>query len=300
MKKILVHFCVLSMTVILSGCSGGKQAEGPVIAQVNKSSIQESEFIQEISRVPEWAREQFNSKEGKNKFLDELIKRELIYQNALRMRLDKDREYLDKLDEFKKMSLVALTLKKEVDDKVKIDDAEVRAFYDNNEGKFTIGTKIRASHILVKSEEEAKGILDKISKGESFEAVAKKNSLDKASAAKGGDLGYFGSGQMVPEFEQAAIRLKPGEVSEPVRTRFGYHIIRLADVKKGELASFDQSRDAIRKELVAQKRKKLFEDFVAKLMSSSTISKKEDVLDKVALPWGQSQEQQPAPEPEGK
>ncbi|KPJ99191.1 MAG: hypothetical protein AMK71_10150, partial [Nitrospira bacterium SG8_35_4] len=268
------------------GCSQSSVPDNtPVIAKVNKGTVTEADFLREVSRIPEWARTQFESEDGKDKFLDELVKKELIYQHAKKMRLDNNEEYLEKVREFEKLTLVALSLKKEVDDKVRVDESEVRAFYDENKEKFTVGTQVKASHILVKTEEEAKKAHERILKGEKFEAVAKDISIDKGSAEKGGDLGYFGRGRMVPEFERAALSLKTGEVSPPVKTRFGYHIIKQTDVKMGDPASFEQSREAIQRELVNQKRKKYFDELIDKLKAESQISTDKDVLAGIALPW---------------
>jgi len=93
-----------------------------------------------------------------------------------------------------------------------------------------MAAKIRASHILVKTEAEAKDILSKINAGDSFETLAKKFSTCP-SGKKGGDLGMFGKGMMVPEFEEASFKAKAGEVVGPVKTQFGYHIIKVTEIK---------------------------------------------------------------------
>jgi peptidyl-prolyl cis-trans isomerase C len=288
-KKFLLVFLLLLTVSILSGCEQKGKSTGPALVKVGKSEITQDAFLKEISRIPEWAREQFTGKEGKEKLLDEIIKRELVYQDAKKMKLDKDPEYLEKVKEFEKMTLIALILKKEVEDKAKIDDAEVKEFFDKNADKFTIGTKIRASHILVETEDQAKKIRERINKGESFEKLAGTFSKDKGSASKGGDIGYFGSGQMVPEFERAVMGLKTNEISEPVKTRFGYHIIKLIDVAKGETASFEQSKEPIRKQLLAEKQKGLIDSYIGNLMKKTDIKKHEDALASTPLPWEKKQ-----------
>jgi peptidyl-prolyl cis-trans isomerase C len=288
-KKFLLVFLLLLTVSILSGCEQKGKSTGPALVKVGKSEITQDNFLKEISRIPEWAREQFTGKEGKEKLLDEIIKRELVYQDAKKMKLDKDPEYLEKVKEFEKMTLISLILKKEVEDKAKVDDAEVKEFFDKNADKFTIGTKIRASHILVETEDQAKKIRERIRKGESFEKLAETFSKDKGSASKGGDIGYFGSGQMVPEFERAVMGLKTNEISEPVKTRFGYHIIKLADVAKGETASFEQSKEPIRKQLLAEKQKGLIDSYIGNLMKKTDIKKNEDALASTPLPWEKKQ-----------
>jgi len=285
MKRAMLLFVIMVAAFIVSGCEQKEKSNSPVLAKVGKVEITEDEYLKEINRIPDWAKSQFSGKEGKEKFLEELVKRELIYQDAKKMRLDKDPEYLEKMKEFEKMSLVGLILKKEVEDKAKVDDEEVKSFYEKNADKFTVGTKLRASHILLNSEDQAKKLYERIKKGESLSKLAGMYSIDKASAAKGGDLGYFGRGQMVPEFEQAAIRLKVGEVSEPVKSRFGYHVIQLTDIQKGEAATFEQTKEAIKRQLVAEKQKTLIDSFVEELRKKADVTKDEKTLDSISLPW---------------
>lgn len=112
--------------------------------------------------------------------------------------------------------------------------------------------EIKASHILVKDEATAKKVKEELGQGKSFEELAKQYSEDTGSKEKGGDLGFFGPGKMVKEFEDAAYKLKKDEVSEPVKSQFGYHIIKVTDIKEPE-KSFEQSKADIKKELVAKK-----------------------------------------------
>ncbi|UCH45960.1 MAG: peptidylprolyl isomerase [Nitrospiraceae bacterium] len=288
-NTVLITLTLIITLSIIVGCSQNSTPEGPVLVTVGKSAITEKDFMTQVSRVPDWAREQFKGKEGKERFLEEMIKRDLIYNQAKKMRLQNDKEYIEKLKEFEKMTLVALLLKKEIEDKVQVTEDEARALFDENQDKFTIGTQLRASHILVETEDEAKNIHDRITKGEDFAKLAKELSKDQGSAAKGGDLGYFGRGRMVPEFERAAMSLKPGEVSSPVRSRFGYHIIKLTDIKKGDQASFDQSKAAIQKQLQGQKQKALLDTFIEKLRAESKITKNEELIEAISLPWEQAE-----------
>ncbi|MGW5981875.1 peptidylprolyl isomerase PrsA [Bacillus mycoides] len=112
--------------------------------------------------------------------------------------------------------------------------------------------EIKASHILVKDEATAKKVKEELGQGKPFEELAKQYSEDTGSKEKGGDLGFFGHGKMVKEFEDAASKLKKDEVSEPVKTQFGYHIIKVTDIKEPE-KSFEQSKADIKKELIAKK-----------------------------------------------
>ncbi|PEY30836.1 peptidylprolyl isomerase [Bacillus cereus] len=132
--------------------------------------------------------------------------------------------------------------------------------------------EIKASHILVKDEATAKKVKEELGQGKSFEELAKQYSEDTGSKEKGGDLGYFGPGKMVKEFEEAAYKMKKDEVSEPVKSQFGYHIIKVTDIKAQE-KSFDESKADIKKELVAKKMQD--GEFMAKLQEKEL--KKADV-----------------------
>jgi foldase protein PrsA len=132
--------------------------------------------------------------------------------------------------------------------------------------------EIKASHILVKDEATAKKVKEELGQGKSFEELAKQYSEDTGSKEKGGDLGYFGPGKMVKEFEDAAYKMKKDEVSEPVKSQFGYHIIKVTDIKEPE-KSFDDSKADIKKDLVAKKMQD--GEFMAKLQEKEL--KKADV-----------------------
>ncbi|ABB31057.1 PpiC-type peptidyl-prolyl cis-trans isomerase [Geobacter metallireducens RCH3] len=146
----------------------------------------------------------------------------------------------------------------------KITDDEAKKFYNDNKDKFRREEAVRASHILVsadqkaspeekkKAKEKAEALLKQLKGGADFAELAKKES-SCPSSAQGGDLGFFGKGQMVPEFEKTAFNLKPGEVSDVVETQFGYHIIKLAEKKDAETVPFEEAKERIVQFLTQQK-----------------------------------------------
>jgi peptidyl-prolyl cis-trans isomerase C len=135
----------------------------------------------------------------------------------------------------------------------KITDAEVKARYDKEVAATTPENEVRARHILVKTEDEAKAVIKELEAGGKFEEIAKSKSTDGA-AAQGGDLGYFGRGQMVPEFEKAAMDLKPGEYTKvPVKTQFGFHIVKVEDIRAKQAPAFDQVKDQVKDVVMREK-----------------------------------------------
>lgn len=280
-KRILT---LLFVGFFVFGCTPKGNTESNVIAKVNNAQITKDDFLREMSRIPDWAKERFSGKEGKEQFLDELIKRELLYQEAERLGLGKDKEFLEKVEEFKRMTLLSTLLKKEVEDKAVVSDAEIKEYYDKNPQEFKTD-QVRASHILVEKEDEAKGIIERLKKGEDFSKLAESLSKDPGSASKGGDLGFFGRGRMIPEFEEVAFSLKPGEISQqPLKTRFGYHIIKVTERKEGSLLPLENVKDKINGKLVSEKQRRLFESLIEKLTKEAKIEKKIDELNSITPP----------------
>lgn len=175
------------------------------------------------------------------------------------------------LDAFKKSTNFKLNnlITKAVKENTKITEDEINAYY------ATLKPQIRASHILVGTEEKANELLTRIKAGEDFATLAKENSTDTASAPQGGDLGFFGQGQMVPEFETAAYKLKVGEVSPVVKTENGYHIIKLTAIKEKE--SLEKMKDQIKKTLSESKNDEAaITKLLAKIIKESDVKVKDD------------------------
>ena len=147
--------------------------------------------------------------------------------------------------ELKKVLKSQLLVQKAASKDVKVTDKELKDYYANYK------PEIKARHILVKDEKTALEVKKKLDAGEKFEDLAKKYSTDTASAQSGGDLGYFGPGKMVPEFDKAAFALKVNEISAPVKSEYGYHIIQVTDKK--EKKSFEQMKPQMEEEIQASK-----------------------------------------------
>jgi len=144
----------------------------------------------------------------------------------------------------------------------------IKAAYDTYVKGFQPQDEVHAAHILVKTEDEAKAVEADLAKGTKFEDEAKAKSTDTGSAANGGDLGFFGHGQMVKEFEDAAFKLKAGEVSQPIQTQYGWHIIKLIETRKTQPAPFDQVASQLQQQVLFKK----FDDTVATLKKDTPVS----------------------------
>ncbi|MCL2761035.1 MAG: peptidylprolyl isomerase [Desulfuromonadales bacterium] len=151
-----------------------------------------------------------------------------------------------------------------------VSDKEIEDFYNNNKSSFHAEQRIRASHILVRTEQEAKDILAQLKNGASFEDLAKKYSID-GSAQQGGDLGFFGKNQMVPAFEKAAFALKKGEISDVVETQFGYHIIKVTDIQEPGVIPLKDVKDKIGNFLKTEKIRKAVFEYVTNLRKNAKV-----------------------------
>jgi len=301
MKKFLsVFFMLAFISAALVSCSK-KGAEtvkeagpkSPVLAKVGAVEITQSDFDREIKTLPDYAQQMFEGKAGREKFLEELVKKEVLYQEAVKKGIEKNPDFMKKMEEFKKLTMVQELLEKEIMSRAKVSDQDVKDYYEKNKADFATTSQIKASHILVKTEEEAVKVLDRLKKGEKFEAIAKKESLDKQSAKNGGDIGYFSKGQVVPEFEKAAAGMKVGEVSSaPVKTSYGYHIIKVTDRKTGPVIEFDRVKEIIAQRLSGEKQKEAFDSYVSELKKGQKIEIFKDALSK--LPEAKEKTQAPA------
>lgn len=141
--------------------------------------------------------------------------------------------------------------------KAEVDDTEIFNFYGANREMFVDKEELRARHILVSTEEEANKIVVEINAGLPFEDAAKKYS-SCPSSQEGGNLGFFSEGQMVPEFEKVAFSLKLGEMSAPVKTQFGYHVILAEEKKPAGIMPYDKAKELIRQHLGGQRQQDIY------------------------------------------
>lgn len=160
---------------------------------------------------------------------------------------------LEDQDKLRDNIIMGMQLKKLLEPYIDVSDEEIENFFEQNKEYLNQEEQVRASHILVESKEQAEEIKDKLSKGEDFAELAKEYSIDDLSKESGGDLGFFGRGRMVPSFEEAAFTLKEGEISEPVKSDYGYHIIKVEEKKEAKEASLEEFRDDIKEVLIEDK-----------------------------------------------
>jgi peptidyl-prolyl cis-trans isomerase C len=194
---------------------------------------------------------------------DEVIAREIFMQEAQKRGLDATDDYKNQMD-LARQTLLIRELFADFQKKDPVTDADIKAEYD----KFVAangGKEYRARHILVEKEDEAKAIIASLKKGGKFDEIAKKQSKDPGSGANGGDLDWANAASYVPEFSGAMIKLNKGQTTEvPVKSQFGFHVIRLDDVRDAQLPKLEEVKPQIAQQLQQQKLAKFQEDLRAK------------------------------------
>lgn len=234
-----------------------------VVAQVGGNPIMESEIDAALMQMGQRA-QQYNNPQGRAMILDQLIARRLFLLDAQKNLMEREPAFKEQLKKVKDDMLTSYAIQKAVE-RVRVTDDEVKKFFEENPDQFEAGVTYNASHILVDTKEKAEEIAAKITAGEiSFEDAAKEFSSCPSGKA-GGELGDFSHGQMVSEFEQACDTLEAGQMSEPVQTQFGWHLIRLNKKEEGGAMSFDEVRDEIREALMGQKQQTAYQSRVNQL-----------------------------------
>lgn len=252
-----LHLTALAGVTVLAAGLVCSLASGPALAQSSKPVAQvdgkiiteadvklaDQEIGPELGQLPEATKRRV--------LVEYLIENQVFAAAADSAKLSSGPVFEERIAYWKRRALRDLYFENTIRGAVKDEDA--KAFYDEQVKAIKPQEEVQARHILVDEEAKAKEIVDKLAKGGDFAALAKENSKDPGSKETGGDLGFFGRGQMVPEFEKAAFELEKGKVSTPVKSSFGWHIIKVEDKRTKEPPTFDLVKDRIFNSLLQQK-----------------------------------------------
>jgi peptidyl-prolyl cis-trans isomerase C len=274
--SVLAAVAALLLALPLLACSKNSSSEvsaspsDPVIARVNGVDIKESDLA--LAEEDVGADMQSASPEAKREhlisYLADII---LVTQAADRKKVAENPDFKRRLAFLRNKLLMGYELQEEA--KSAVSDDALRQTYDDAVKSAGGQEEVRARHILVDNQDEAKSILDQLKGGGDFAALAKEKSKDPG-AADGGDLGYFTKDQMVPEFADVAFKMYPGQLSNPVKTQFGWHIIKLEDKRTKQPPEFEKVKDQIETFLM----RKAQTEFIGKLRQAAKIER----LDKPA------------------
>ena len=254
-----------------SGCSKNSSSEAPasasdpVIARVNGVDIKQSDLA--LAEEDVGADMQAASPEAKREhlisYLADII---MVTQAADKKNLADDPDFKRRLAFLRSKLLMGYELQEEA--KTALTDEALKQTYDEAVKSMSGQEEVRARHILVEGEDEAKAIIEQLKGGADFAKLAKEKSKDPG-AAEGGDLGYFTKDQMVPEFADVAFKMYPGQLSNPVKTQFGWHVIKVEDKRTKQPPEFEKVKDQIEAYLA----RKAQSDFIAKLRQSAKVER---------------------------
>jgi parvulin-like peptidyl-prolyl isomerase len=238
-------------------------------------AISLEEFRQMSERQSLEGKMRLLSEKGLRDFLDNyVINREVLYQEGVKRGLDKKREMIEKVEDFKRAMIVDALLEEVLRTKDEVTDREIEQYYKENEDRFTEPKEINIHHIVVASEPVLHEVLVKLSRGENFEKLASTYNLDR-SKEDGGNLGYIKRGELSPafaQFEEAAFSLRTkGERSGVVKTPYGFHIIKLEDTKGKVLRPLGQLKEKIRLFLQTKKKQDAYLEYVKEARSKAKI-----------------------------
>lgn len=226
----------------LAVAAGSALAQDKIVAKVNGKPIleadvalAEAEIGSELGNLPDSARRRV--------LVEFLIENQLFAEAAEAEKLGQGVAFESRMQYLRRRALRDTYFEKNIKDGVS--EAEAKKFFDAQIAQMKPEQEVKASHILVDSEDKAKDIAAKIGKGADFAQLAKENSKDPGSKDDGGSLGYFTSGQMVPQFDEAAFKLAKGDVSQPIQTQFGWHLIKVEDKRDRPAPEFDAVKDRL-------------------------------------------------------
>lgn len=274
MKKLLIGLCV---ALSLFACT--KKDDGKVVATVNSEKITFVEFNKELDKIPMDMKMMVVSESGKKNFLDRMIVKKLLLAEAKKNNIGKDKEFQQRLADIKEQLIIESLLKKKLTSDTKLSEEETKKYYEENKERFKKDQEINTRHILLKSEDEAKQVREKLQAGEDFVNLAKMYSIDPNAKVTGGEVGFHPKGTLLPEYEAAAFRLtRVGQVSGIVKTQFGYHIIRLEGVKPPAYVSYDEVKEFIKQQLAQERQAEILEKYIDDLKAAAKITINEEMF----------------------
>lgn len=263
---------LLALAVTTALASPALAADDYVLMKVNNQDVTKTEVDRMWSglfpagQAPDLSAMQ---PEMRDKILRGIMTERLLLDEALKQGVDKSPAVQKDLEEVKRKIIVKHFIEAKTPE---ISDAELKSEYDKEVLRMKDQKEVRARHILVETEADAKDAKKKIDGGKSFEEVAREYSKDPGSAKNGGDLGYFTKDKMVPEFANAAFAMKKGQVSNPVKSNFGWHIIKVEDMRPIQIPTFNEVKENLRQNIQDRK----LEEFIRGLVKGATVTVYDD------------------------
>lgn len=248
----------LGILIMVFASFYGCAKNGAVVAKIGGDKISAKMVQERLAEAPPSYQGYLNTDAGRKQFVDLLVRERIVLEAARRAGADRTNEYKKALSDFKKEQvrrerdyeeslLMELYVRQLHEKEIGSTDKDINKYYEDNKKDFTMPVEIVARHILVPTREEAEKVLQRLKAGEDFSKIAKEVSTDPVSAQRGGEIGPFRKGDLVPEFEKAVFGLKIGRTSGVVETQFGFHVVKKMSEKALPTLSAEDSKVEIKK-----------------------------------------------------
>ena len=239
-----------------------------ILARVQGVEIRQADLDAAEEDIGGQTTAQMSPEQKREYLLSFVIDLTLAAKAAEQRNVQEGADFARKMTYYRNKLLVETLLN--IETRTRVTEEEMRKIYDEQRSRITPEDEVRARHILVETEEEAKALIAQIRGGADFETIAKEKSKDPGGARNGGDLGFFTKGQMVPEFAEAAFAMQAGQLSQaPVKSQFGWHIIKVEERRQRQIPSFEQVRGQIEDFLT----RRVQADLVQKLRSEAQVER---------------------------
>lgn len=255
---------------LLSSCTP-PPSEERVVAFVNGKPITQTEFDSEWSDLPEATKARYEKEGGKQVFLKELVDHELLMQEARKQGLDQTDVFRDRVRRYKEKLLKDELLKDRMKAAVEPTKEELDRYYEQHANELLTPLKVRVAQMLLPNFPAAKDLETQVNRGGDFGKFAQRYSIDGKTKAKGGDLGPYRKGLVIPEVDEVLRTLKPGMVSAPIKTDAGYYLVMITALEPEIIQADLAKRERLRQELVYLKRKQHFDDVIAEIKAKAVV-----------------------------
>lgn len=259
----------------ITGC-GTSGKSGNSLASFSGGTVNEAEFRKSVENLPKRIRG--IAVRQRKEYMESVITEKLLLAEAEKRGIQHLEDVESLLRQARQKVLVAKLIDVEIASKVKISEDDAKGYYLAHREEFMSPARVRASHILLRSREEADSVLSKITAGSDFGEMAKQFSLDP-TASKGGDLGFFEKGQLILEIEETAFAMKKGQLSDVIQTQFGYHLLKVTDTEDPQVREFDSVKREIIEKLTVSEKTKHFAELTDRLKSKAKIKINDKALD---------------------
>jgi len=311
MAAFIAFACSSSGKKAAPAAAGGKD----VVATVGASKITVDDFQEVLKRIPPFNRRRYANTKGKMELLDKLVEEELFYQEALRRKLDNDKEFTARLDQIRRGILASMVKKELYDQDIPVSEKEIKDYFDQNPKNFQTPETVKVKLILIrvkrdatdqevaKAKAKADEAYKKLKSGGKWAAVVEQYSEDRGSVKKEGLLPKVRKGMRGDEFDNVAFAMsKPGEISPVFRDKRGFNIIQFDEKEEAKLKDFEEVKKTIERRLKQENLKKKMDDTMTKLRSQANVKINNNVLDAIQVEVGPEQGPQGLPQmggPEG-